>query len=227
MAQRIETPDIYEDLRIKLITAHFEPSAKLKPSDLLENYGCSANTIREILFRLSTVGLVQFEDQRGFRVRPAAEQRQSDLTNFRITLEQEGATQSMRNGGIEWEARLTAAHHKLSHIENQISRTGDIESVLIPWCTAEWEFHETLVSASDSPILRSTFQSIYDQFRQQLVSKERNYGYFPGNIAEHKRIVDCALAGDANDLRLAIYNHLSRNLLSSNRVSDRPRYRSG
>ncbi|MDU9005645.1 GntR family transcriptional regulator [Sedimentitalea todarodis] len=213
MTKRVETTDIYEDLRVKLTTAHFAPGAKLKPSDLQPLYGRSANTVREVLFRLSTVGLVLFEDQRGFRVPPSEPQKQNDLTSFRITLEQEGATQSMRNGGIEWEARLTAAHHKLSHIENRIGEAGDIAAVLFPWCAAEWEFHETLVSASDSPLLRSTFQSVYDQFRQQLVTNERNYGYFPKNVAEHSRIVECALSGSAEGLRQAIYDHLSRNLL--------------
>lgn len=215
MPPRTETPDIYEDLRIKLITAQFSPGAKLKPADLRGLYGCSANTVRETLFRLASVGLVLFEDQRGFRVRPTNARRQHDLTTFRITLEQEGATQSMRLGGIEWEARLTAAHHKLSHIENQISKIGSIEPVLIPWCKAEWEFHETLVSACDSPILRSTFQSVYDQFRQQLVTRERNFGYFEGNIAEHQRIVDCALNGTPQEVREALHDHLKRNLIAS------------
>ena len=211
---RQDTRDIYEDLRIKLTMAGFRQGAKMKPADLRVAYGCSANTIREVLFRLSTVGLVLFEDQRGFRASPASPQRQHDLTTFRITLEQEGATQSMVRGGIEWEARLTAAHHKLLHIETQIRNTGEIEPILIPWCRAEWEFHETLVSACDSPFLIRTFQSIYDQFRQQLVSKERNYGYFPGNVSEHQRIVETALAKDADALRAAIHDHLKRNLRS-------------
>ncbi|WP_424985315.1 GntR family transcriptional regulator [Microbulbifer sp. S227A] len=215
MTKRYETIEIYEDLRVKLTTAHFAPGTKLKPSDLQPLYGRSANTLREVLFRLSTVGLVQFEDQRGFRAQPSDRRRQHDLASFRITLEQVGAAQSMRNGGIEWEARLTAAHYKLSHIENRIAASGDITGIVVPWCTAEWEFHETLVSASDSPLLRSTFQSIYDQFRQQLVTKERNYGYFPRNVAEHAHIVECALAADAAALQQAIHDHLSRNLLEN------------
>lgn len=213
MPNRTETPDIYEDMRTKLVTAHFEPGAKLKPSILSASYGCSANTIREILFRLTAFGLVSFEDQRGFRVRQASRQRQHDLTAFRITLEQQGAKQSIRNSDIEWEARLTAAHHKLSHIEATISATGNIQPVLIPWCAAEWQFHETLVSASDSPVLRETFKSVYDQFRQQLVTKERSYGYFEGNIAEHKRIVDAALSGDEVAVCQSIHDHLARNLI--------------
>jgi DNA-binding GntR family transcriptional regulator len=215
MASRTDTPDIYDDLRNKLMTAYFTQGKKLKASELTQFYGCSINTIRETLFRLSTVGLVVSEDQRGFRARPASRQRQHDLTNFRITLEQQGVVQSMKNGGIEWEARLSAAHHKLSHIEFRISKSGDVESILKHWCDAEWEFHETLVSASDSPVLRETFRSIYDQFRQQLVTPNHNYGFFEGNIAEHKRILDAALSGDADECQQAVYDHLCRNLIGN------------
>lgn len=213
MAEKTDTRDIYEDLRTKSMTGYFPQGKKLKPSELTGYYGCSVNTIREILFRLSTVGLVVSEDQRGFRARPVSRQRQHDLTTFRITLEQQGVIQSMKNGGIEWEARLSAAHHKLSHIESRISKTGDVEPVLRPWCAAEWEFHETLISASDSPVLRETFKSIYDQFRQQLVAQASNYGFFEGNIAEHKRIVDAALSGNAEECQQSIHDHLSRNLI--------------
>lgn len=212
MSSRAQTVDIFNDLRTKLITAHFQPGDKLKPQDLTELYGCSPNTIRENLFRLSTYGLVTFEEQRGFRVRPASRQRQHDVTEFRILLEQHGVAGSMRLGGIEWEARLTAAHHKLSHIESRIVAAGEIEPFLLPWCAAEWEFHETLVADCGSPVLRETFRSVYDQFRQQHVTQSRNYGYFPGNIAEHQGIVDAALAGDTGACAQAIHDHLARNL---------------
>jgi len=212
MPLRTQTVDIFNDLRTKLVTAHFKPGEKLKPQDLTTHYACSPNTIREHLFRLSAYGLVAFEEQRGFRVRPSTPQRQHDLTRFRIMLEQQGVAGSIRNGGIEWEARLTAAHHKLSHIESRIVDAGEIEPFLLPWCAAEWEFHETLVAECGSPLLCETFRSVYDQFRQQLVTQERNYGYFAGNISEHQRIVEAALAGNADICAQAIHDHLARNL---------------
>ncbi|NRB19480.1 MAG: GntR family transcriptional regulator [Rhodobacteraceae bacterium] len=214
MPQKTSTPDIYDDLRTKLMAGHFPQGIKLKPSDLTEFYGCSINTIRETLFRLATVGLVVSEDQRGFRARPASRQRLHDLTRFRITLEQQGTVQSIQNGGIEWEARLTAAHHKLSYIESQIKRSDNIEPILVPWGAAEWEFHETLLSASESPILREVFKSIYDQFRQQQATHGSNFGFFDRNVDEHQRIVDAALSGDAVECKQAIYDHLSRNLIT-------------
>ena len=211
-AARTETPDIYRDLHANLTMGGFAPGEKLLPAPLCNRYGCSANTIREVLFRLASVGLVVFEEQRGFRARRSSISRQHDLTKFRILLEQEGATMSMRNGGIGWEAQLTAAHHKLSHIEAEISRTGALEPVLPLWCAAEWEFHDALSAACDSPLLRETFKSIYDQFRQQLVTRERNFGYYPDNVPEHQKILDAALARDEAACRRHIHNHLARNL---------------
>lgn len=213
MARKIDTPDIYNDLRTKLMAGFFPQGNKLKPSELAGNYGCSVNTIRETLFRLTTVGLVISEDQRGFRARPESRQRQHDLTKFRIALEQMGAVQSIHNGGLEWKARLTAAHHKLSYIESQISKSENIEPILMPWGAAEWEFHETLLSASDSEVLREVFKSIYDQFRQQLATQGDNFGFFEGNIGEHRRIVDAALSGDADEVCKAIHDHLCRTLI--------------
>ncbi|WP_102107341.1 GntR family transcriptional regulator [Oceaniglobus roseus] len=213
MKDKTGTPDIYEDLRHRLITGQFVPGQKLKPDELRGAYNCSINTVREVLLRLSSAGLVGFQDQRGFRARDSSVRHQHELTQMRILLEQEGAVLSMRRGGLAWEARLTAAHHKLSHIESQIALSGQVEPVLDVWCAAEWEFHETLLSDCGSDLMRRTFASIYDQFRQQLVTRERNYGYFPENVAEHQRIVDAALARDEALCRQRIHEHLSRNLL--------------
>jgi len=210
---KFETPDIYTDLHRRLTTGGFAPGEKLLPEPLRARYGCSANTLREVLMRLSSVGLVAFEEQRGFRARRASFARQRDLTKFRILLEQEGAALSIRNGGIEWEAQLAAAHHKLSHIEAAISGSGTLEPILTLWCAAEWEFHDALSAACESPLLRETFRSIYDQFRQQLITRERNFGYFPDNVAEHQMILDAALRRDETACRQHIHDHLARNLI--------------
>jgi len=199
---------------MQLTTGAIAPGQKLMPNSLRARFGCSANTLREVLLRLSSVGLVMFEEQRGFRSPPANPQRTHDLTKFRILLEQEGATQSIRAGGIAWQAQLSAAHHKLGHIESEIARSGNIEPLLPLWSAAEWEFHDTLSAACESPLLRETFRAIFDQFRQQHVTRERKFGYFPDNVTEHQKIVEAALARDETAMRQAIHDHLKRNLNS-------------
>jgi len=152
--------------------------------------------------------------QRGFRATPSSLERRRDVTRFRILLEQQGVSESMSNGGVAWEAELSAAHHKLLHIERQIAAEDDVTPFLPLWTEAELEFHQTLISSCDSPLLIETFDRIYLQFRQQFVGQQRDFGanYFEAIIAEHQAIVDAALARDQVACRNAIYDHLKRNL---------------
>ncbi|MBW4706479.1 GntR family transcriptional regulator [Roseobacter sp. YSTF-M11] len=205
--------DIFDDMRHRLITGEFGYGSKLRAEKLREDYNCSASTVREVLFRLSTVGLVEFQEQRGFRAPHQSLERQHDLTQMRIMLESEGACLSIRLGGVEWESRLTAAHHKLSHIEMRVRSSGDVIPLLGLWSRAEQEFHETLIDACDSKLLKRTHQVIYEQFRQQLVSAETNYGYFPENIREHQAILDAALERNEDLMRVRVHDHLARNLI--------------
>jgi DNA-binding GntR family transcriptional regulator len=216
---RVETTEIYEDLQRKLVTAAFGPGQKLKPAELQGAYGCSANTIRDVLLRLSKVGLVEFEMQRGFRARRSSPEHRHDITQIRILLEQEGTRLSILNGGLDWEARLSAAHHKLRHIESQMLRDHEHGAYATLWSDAEFEFHDTLIAACGSPVLREMFASVYVQFRQQMVNLERDFGtdYFKAIIDEHQDIVDAALSRDVATCQMAIYNHLRRNLAPDRR----------
>jgi DNA-binding GntR family transcriptional regulator len=209
---RVETPRIYEDLQRKLITAHFASREKLKPADLQSAYGCSSNTVRDVLLQLSMVGLVDFEIQRGFRVAEVSDARRHDVARFRILLEQDGAARSMQKGGLAWEAALSAAHHKLKHIESQVQRDGSMDRHMDLWSDAELEFHETLISACGSRLLRETYAKVYVQFRQQMIALEYDDMpiYFDKIIAEHQAILDAALARDEAACRAAIADHLKR-----------------
>ncbi|WP_299964855.1 GntR family transcriptional regulator [uncultured Roseobacter sp.] len=204
--------DIFDDMRHRLITGAFAYGSKLRAEKLRMDYNCSASTVREVLFRLSTVGLVDFQEQRGFRAPCQSVERQHELTHMRILLETEGACLSIRQGDVDWESRLAAAHHKLSHIEMRVRSMGDVPPLLGLWSRAEQEFHQTLIDACGSDLLKRTHVQIYEQFRQQLVSAETNWGYFPENIREHRAILDAALARNEDLMRVCVHDHLARNL---------------
>lgn len=204
--------DVYDALRHRLIANGFVHGAKLKAEHLRAEYGCSASTVREALFRLSTVGLVTFQDQRGFRVPERSRTVLAELTHMRVLLEGEGTVLSIRNGGVAWEARLTAAHHQLSHIERRIhdaEHTGSFEDL---WFNAEREFHETLIAACGSDTLKALHAQVYGRFRQQLMVADRTFGYISKNIEHHQQILEAALSGDEALTRQKIHDHLARHL---------------
>ncbi len=207
-----EEIDIYQNLKMRLISNGFEHGAKVRAEELRKEYGCSASAVREVLFRLSAVGLVDFQEQKGFRVPMRSPQKLIELTHVRVLLEAEGTAMSIRSGGVDWEARLTAAHHKLSHIEKRIHATDDPSGLIEIWFASEKEFHQTLISACGSETLKQMHGRVYAQFRQQLMVADRNFEFISQNIRHHADILEAALSGDEQLTRVKIHDHLKRHL---------------
>lgn len=203
---------IYDQMRDRVVNGEFLPKQRLKSADLADTYRISASSMREILFRLSTVGLVTFQEQRGFRIPAQSDQLQHELTQFRIMLESEGAVLSIRSANIDWESRLMAAHHKLSHIETRITAAPTDRAIVTLWTRAEQEFHQTLIDACGSDVLKQTHEVIYHRFRQQLITKDKQFAFVPENVKQHQSILDAVLARDEDAVRTRIHDHLSRNL---------------
>lgn len=204
---------LYEHLRDRVVNGEFAPGEKLKSEALCADYGCSATTIREVLFRLSTVGLVEFQEQRGFRLPQCSDALRHDLAHFRILLESEGACLSIRQGGVGWESRLAASHHKLSHIESRVRGRGASTELLTLWSAAESEFHTTLIDACGSPTLMRSHAVVYQQFRQQMIWSDNDFEFVGQNVIQHRGILDAALAHDEALVRQRIHDHLARNLI--------------
>ena len=203
---------IVASLRRRLTDGTFAPGQRLQPDVLRADYGCSASALREALFRLSCEGLVDFQEQRGFRAPKISADLQHELTLMRILLEGEGASLSIRYGGFEWEARLTAVHHKLAHIENHLAKDSRQENAVHIWSIAELEFHQTLIEECQSHTLIQTHSVIYHRFRQQLINKDKEFTFVAENVEQHKSILEAALDRDEVAVRQRIADHLRRNL---------------
>ena len=205
--------NIYTNLRDRLLNGEFDPGQRLRSEQLKQDYQVSASTIREILLRLSVVGLVDLLEQRGFRVPQQSIELQNDLTQTRIMLECEGACLSIKHGGVGWEARLTAAHHELKYIETQV-RTAEItDDLLALWTNAEFKFHRTLIDECQSEVLKEIHLQVYHRFRQQLITCDKEFAFVPENIAQHEAILDAVLQRDEDLVRQRIHMHLARNLV--------------
>ncbi|MEX0344822.1 MAG: GntR family transcriptional regulator [Rhizobiaceae bacterium] len=210
--QHSTSADVYEDMRLGLVIGRFDAGEKLRSEALREQYDCSASTIREVLFRLSSDGLVNFIDQKGFRVPRITLDDLREIAEMRIMLECEGAARSIEHGDIHWEAGLTAAHHKLRHIEHKLRTTGQMGSNVTVWCAAEWEFHRSLISACGSDYLLELHRNVYDRFRLGLLTLMKGYAFREKGIEEHEAILLAALDRDPVLCAEKIREHLMKNL---------------
>ena len=198
---------IYDDISGRLAAGEFPAGARLKADDLSKDYGVSASAMREVLFRLSYGGFAVFEEQRGFRVPPASPRRLLEVRHLRILVETEGARLAIEQGDMEWEARLNAAHHKLAHIEVKMRESGRLRDNIAIWTRFDWEFHDTLISASGSQLLRETLQGLFFKYRLLLVGVVPDYGFRSGTVSEHKAILDAALERNPERCAAAIRTH--------------------
>ncbi|MBW6422089.1 GntR family transcriptional regulator [Rhizobium sp. XQZ8] len=182
----------YRRIRADIIFGRLPPAQKLKLDSLKETYETSVSTLREILNRLSSEGLVVAEGQRGFEVSPISATDLREIAALRLLLETHALEQSFERGEMEWEARLVATHYKLSRME-QLMATGDT-SRAEDWKRYDWEFHQALISACGSKLLMETHSAVFDKYlRYQMVALS-----YRGEIAsrEHQQLLDAALKRD-------------------------------
>lgn len=194
----------YRRIRSDIIFGRLRPGQKLKLDRLRAPYGASISTLREILNRLSSEGLVIAEGQRGFEVAPVSVENLKEIAALRLLLETHALEESFAAGDMEWEGRVVSAHHKLARLEARM-REGDRSETEL-WKRYDWEFHQALISACGSKVLMDTHAGIFDKYlRYQMIALS-----FRGDIAaeEHRIMHEAALARDATTAREVLKRHV-------------------
>src|SRR3954463_13876271 len=183
----------YRSIRTDIVFGKLTPGEKLKLDRLRDEYGASVGTLRELLSRLVSEGLVVAEGQRGFEVAPISAENLREIAALRLLLESHALKQSFRAGDMDWEGRIVSAYHKLSAIEKKLLAGERADAEI--WKRYDWEFHHALISACGSNALLETHAPVYDKYlRYQMIA-----GIFRGEIAahEHRKMMECALSRDA------------------------------
>jgi DNA-binding GntR family transcriptional regulator len=195
----------YDRIRADIIFGRLAPGARLRLDRLAGDYGASVSTLREILSRLTSEGLVIAEGQRGFQVTPVSPEGFQDVAAMRLLLETYALPLSFGAGDLEWESRVVAAHHKLAFMERRML-AGD-QNVTEIWKQYDREFHQCLIEACGSQTLLDLYGGVFDQYlRYQMVAV-----VFRGEIAgeEHRILLDCALTRDADRACEVLTRHVN------------------
>jgi DNA-binding GntR family transcriptional regulator len=183
----------YRRIRTDIVFGKLAPGEKLKLERLREDYGASVSTLRELLNRLSSEGLVVAEGQRGFEVAPVSAQNMRELAELRLLLETHALAQSFKSGDMDWEGRVVSAHHKLAATERR-QQAGD-HTDNETWKRYDFEFHHALISACGSDTLLEAHAPVFDKYLRYLMIA----GVYRGEITarEHQTLLECALKRDA------------------------------
>jgi DNA-binding GntR family transcriptional regulator len=192
-------------IRTDIIFGRLAPGAKLRLERLANDYGASVSTLREILSRLSSEGLVVAEGQRGFKVTPVSPAGFEDVAAMRLLLETYAIPLSFAAGDLEWESRVVAAHHKLAFMERRML-AGERDGTEL-WKRYDREFHQVLIEACGSQTLLDLYGGVFDQYlRYQMVAV-----VFRGAIAaeEHRVLLESAITRDSERACEVLSRHVN------------------
>lgn len=195
--------DGYRRIRTDILFGRLRPGQKLRLEGLKEGYSVSVSTLREILSRLTSEGLVLAEGRRGFEVAPVSVDNLKELAELRVLLEGHAMKASFAHADMEWEGRVVSAHHKLAATERLMSSSiGEPEQ----WKRYDSEFHQALISNCGSRTLMEAHAAVFDKyFRYQMIAL--NYrGEEPAR--QHRELLDCALARDAAKAKSVLVAHV-------------------
>jgi DNA-binding GntR family transcriptional regulator len=196
---------LYERMHVDILAGRLEPGRKLQIEALSEHYGIGQTPLREALNRLTSDGLVERRENRGFAVAAISATDLIEITKTRCWLEQIALRESIAAKSEQWEEALLLAYHRLSKTPRSLS-TEHYEG------NPEWEerhraFHRALISGCGSRWLVSFCDQLADQlYRYRQLSVRRA---FPKRqeVDEHRAIVDAALAGDVAVVTAHVNQH--------------------
>ncbi|HEY5622349.1 MAG TPA: FCD domain-containing protein [Gammaproteobacteria bacterium] len=187
---------VFRRMQSDILEGRMRPGAPLRVHALKDTYGVGNSPLREALSRLTSHGLVERSEHKGFRVASASTTELLEVIKTRCALEELALRESIADGDDQWEERVLLAHHRLARTQRpevmaQIGSRTD-------WEARHREFHLALLSGCSSSILIGYCADLQERtFRYRNLSSVRSYRKGLATD-EHCAIKDAVLAREAD-----------------------------
>jgi DNA-binding GntR family transcriptional regulator len=161
----VKTDEIYQVLRKEILEVQLAPDTPLRLSTLCENHQITVTPLREALARLERERLVQHAPNKGFVVAPVSAVELLDLTKTKSCIEINLLRESMSFGDAAWEAKVVAAHYRLSQEQSFLDAENN-QDAFTKWALSHEEFHDSLLCANRSPWLFRFYRQVTEHMRR-------------------------------------------------------------
>jgi DNA-binding GntR family transcriptional regulator len=197
---------LVDRLREAIVSGQVEAGSKINLERARESFSVSLSPLREALARLISDGLVEFEDNRGYRVAPISLSNLEQITWLREEFETLALRQAIAVGDVDWEGDVMRSLHRL----NRTIRDAAVPETLERWEAYHRDFHLTLIAGCNVPLLLTfcrVLLNLNDRYRRSFLratSGDRNVS------AEHSEIAEGAVARDAEFACARLREHIHR-----------------
>ncbi len=204
-------PTLADDLRRRLADAimggELPPGSRLDEHDIADRYGTSRTPVREALRQLAAVGLAEYRPHRGVIVAFPEQNRIAEM--FEVMTEMEALCARLAALRMEAAERrdFEALHRRsLEHV-----REGRLDE----YDAMNFTFHSMLYRGTRNHFLEETTLSVRRRVQPFRRSQFNMLGRLANSFAEHDRIVEAVLRGDAQAAEAAMRDHVGHVSLAS------------
>ena len=191
---------VTEALRAAILAGEYAPKQRLVEVDLCERFGTSRFILRAALQELAAQGLVEFQRNRGARVREISLAEAIEITEVRILLE----------GLLAARAAERATKADIAILRNLVKdmRTAVARSELLVYSDLNAQLHAAIRGMA----AHETASRLLRQLRDQTVRHQFSLSLVPGrpsvSLPQHEAIVAAISARDPEEAKQAMHDHL-------------------
>jgi DNA-binding GntR family transcriptional regulator len=193
-------PAVTEALRVAILAGEYAPKQRLVEIDLCERFGTTRFILRSALQELAAQGLVEFQRNRGARVRDVSLAEAIEITQVRILLE----------GMLAARAAERATKSDIVMLRRLIKdmRTAVQKSELLVYSDLNAQLHKAVRDIA----AHETASRLLRQLRDQTVRHQFTLSLVPGrptvSLPQHEAIVGAIAARDPEQAEQAMHHHL-------------------
>lgn len=193
--------EVVDSLRQQLLDGELAPGQRLVESDLCEQFGCSRFIARVALQELASDGLVEFQRNKGARVRVVSLSEAVEITEVRMVLEGFAASRAAE--------RVTAAGAAELRVIVALMRRAVESGELLTYSELNSRLHSLIRTIAGNTSCSRTIERL----RSQVVRHQFRLSLQPGrasvSLAQHEQIVASIVARDSEGAEQAMRHHLS------------------
>jgi DNA-binding GntR family transcriptional regulator len=190
---------VYDRIRTLILEGDAEPGMRLGQVDLAERLGVSRTPVREALRRLTGEGLVEFEDNRGFRVAALELDDVVRRLEVRLLLEPGAARLAAQRATAEDLAALADAADREERATSSLASHD-----------ASRDFHICVAAAAQNRELVGAIEAMWlvEVGRRLLTRRQAAPRWQADDVAEHRAILAAIRDGDGDRAARLMEAHL-------------------
>jgi len=190
---------MYQDIYDAIMEHRLPPRTKLTEQTLCQIYDTARHTVRKVLSRLSTEGMVDLEANRGAFIASPSHAEVRDMFELRNILEHAVLEKVGREAGT----RQIAGLRRMVEQERDSYLSGDRPR----WIRLSAQFHLALAELTGNVLLVDTLRKLVSR-TTLMIAKTEAPGHNACSFDEHESVLEALESGDVEAAQQHMAHHL-------------------